>query len=86
MEENSPLNLRTKCVPLDTSWDVKEEKEIGQPLPGVEAKAGCSQLLRVLDMEAGEGNGTPLQYSCLENPMDGGAWWAAVHGVAKGWR
>ena len=32
-----------------------------------------------------EGNGTPLQYSCLENPMDGGAWWAAVHGVAKSW-
>ena len=31
----------------------------------------------------GEGNGTPLQYGCLENPMDGGAWWAAVHGVAK---
>ena len=31
----------------------------------------------------GEGNGTPLQYSCLENPMDGGAWWAAVHGVAN---
>ena len=32
---------------------------------------------------AGEGNGTPLQYSCLENPMDRGAWRAAVHGVAK---
>ena len=31
----------------------------------------------------GEGNGTLLQYSCLENPMDGGAWWAAVRGVAK---
>ena len=31
----------------------------------------------------GEGNGTPLQYSCLENPMDGGAWQAVVHGVAK---
>ena len=31
----------------------------------------------------GEGNGTPLQYSCLENPMDREAWWAAVHGVAK---
>ena len=31
----------------------------------------------------GEGSGTPLQYSCLENPMDGGAWWAAVRGVAK---
>ena len=34
-------------------------------------------------MCAREGDGTPLQYSCLENPMDGGAWWAAVHGVAK---
>ena len=32
-----------------------------------------------------EGNGNPLQYSCLENPMDGGAWWAIVHGVAKTW-
>ena len=34
-------------------------------------------------MITGESDGTPLQYSCLENPMDGGAWWAAVHGVAK---
>ena len=34
---------------------------------------------------SGEGNGTPLQCSCLENPMDGGAWWAAVHWVAKSW-
>ena len=33
----------------------------------------------------GEGNGKPLQYSCLDNPMDGGAWWATVHGVAKSW-
>ena len=36
-----------------------------------------------LSWRNGEGNGTPLQYSCLENPMDGGAWWAPVHGVAK---
>ena len=36
-----------------------------------------------LEVSFGEGNGTPLQYSCLENPMDGGAWWAAVRGVAK---
>ena len=36
-----------------------------------------------LELFCGEGNGTPLQYSCLENPLDGGAWWAAVHGVAK---
>ena len=34
-------------------------------------------------LHIGEGNGTPLQHSCLENPVEGGAWWAAVHGVAK---
>ena len=33
----------------------------------------------------GKGNGSPLQYSCLENPVDGGAWWAAIHGVARSW-
>ena len=33
--------------------------------------------------QPGEGNGTPLQYSCLENPLDGGAWWAAVHGLTE---
>ena len=38
-----------------------------------------------LGRSPGEGNGNPLQYSCLENPMDRGAWWATVHGVAKSW-
>ena len=33
----------------------------------------------------GEGNGNPLQCSCLENPRDGGAWWAAIYGVAQSW-
>ena len=37
----------------------------------------------LVDISFKEGNGTPLQYSCLENPMDGGAWWAAVYGVAQ---
>ena len=36
-----------------------------------------------LEVVVGEGNGTPLQHSCLENPMEGGAWWATVHGIAK---
>ena len=40
------------------------------------------EMVRV-SMLLGEGNGNPLQYPCLENPMDRGAWWAAVHGVAK---
>ena len=44
-----------------------------------------SYSLQVTITWNGEGNGTPLQYSCLENPMDGGAWWAAVHRVAKSW-
>ena len=44
------------------------------------SKEGFIGLSRLMN---GEGNGTPLQYSCLENPMDGGAWWAAVHGVAN---
>ena len=37
----------------------------------------------LFSLSLGDGNGTPLQYSCLENPTDGGAWWAAVHGVTK---
>ena len=39
----------------------------------------------VLERSLGEGNGYPLQYSCLENPMDRGTWWAKVHGVANSW-
>ena len=45
--------------------------------------AGDSSLIPGLERSAGEGNGHPLQYSCLENPMDRGAWRAAVHGVTK---
>ena len=40
-------------------------------------------FLWLVNIPLEEGDGTPLQYSCLENPVDGGAWWAAVHGVAK---
>ena len=39
--------------------------------------------LDIYSQAPGEGNGNPLQYSCLENPMDKGAWWAIIHGVAK---
>ena len=38
-----------------------------------------------LERSVGGGNDNTFQYSCLENPMDGGAWWATVHGVAKSW-
>ena len=55
---------------------------------GSEVKASASNagdlgLIPGWGRSLGEGNGNPLQYSCLENPMDGGAWWATVHGVAK---
>ena len=45
--------------------------------------AGDSGLISGLGRSPGEGNGNPLQYSCLENPMDRGAWQAIVHGVSK---
>ena len=46
-------------------------------------KVGDPGSIPGLGRSPGEGNGNPLQYSCLENPMDGGAWQATVHGVAK---
>ena len=65
------LNKDTKHA-LDTrSWDSKDWYRI------------MKNIYEWLAYTSGEGNGTPLQYSCLENPMDGGAWWAAVHGVEK---
>ena len=45
----------------------------------------CFSEFQFTSLLNGEGNGTPLQYSCLENPMDGGVWWVAVHGVAESW-
>ena len=55
-------------------WGLKESDQL--------SNWECKQT----DLErSGEGNGTPLQYSCLKNPMDRGAWWAAVHEVAESW-
>ena len=47
------------------------------------ANAGDMGLIPGLGRSPGEGNGNPLQYSCLENSIDRGAWWATVHGVTK---
>ena len=61
-----------------------------EQLCGSDSKASAHNvevpgLIPGLGRSLGEGNGNPLQYSCLENSMDGGAWWATVHGVAKSW-
>ena len=62
-------------VPLDFpgGWDSKESA----------CNVGDLSSIPWLGRSPGGGNGTPLQFSCLENPMDRGAWWASVHGVAK---
>ena len=54
-----------------------------EALRNLHANAGDPGSISGLERSPGEGNGNPLQYSCLENPMDKGAWWAAVHGVTK---
>ena len=59
----------SSLFPLGFSWNPKSSQDF-------------SNLGEVITI-SGEGNGTPLQFSCLENPMDGGAWWAAVHGVPR---
>ena len=59
---------------------------------GRQRKSWLDSITNSMDMSLsklqevfGESNGNALQYSCLEKPMDGGAWWASVHGVAKSW-
>ena len=56
---------------------------IGSEVKASASNAGDPGSIPGLGRSPGEGNGNPLQYSCLENPMDGEAWWATVHGVAK---
>ena len=55
----------------------------GSEVKAPACNAGDLGLIPGSERFPGEGNGNPLQYSCLENPMDRGAWWATVHGVAK---
>ena len=56
---------------------------VAQTVKATACDAGDLGLIPGLGRSPGEGNGTPLQHSGLENSMDGGAWWATVHGVAK---
>ena len=63
--------------PLPSLGFSRQEHWSGLPFP--------SSPIRLDGTYTGEGNGTPLQYSCLEHPIDRGAWQAAVHGVAKSW-
>ena len=73
------------CVPLKLiCWNLILNVMIfGGRTLGFEDRALMSGISAVIKETPGEGSGTPLQYSCLANPMDGGAWWAAVHGVTR---
>ena len=55
----------------------------GSEVKASDCNAGDLGSIPASGRSLGEGNGNPLQYSCLKNPMDRGAWWATVHGVAK---
>ena len=55
----------------------------GSVIKNSPASARGVSLIPLLERSLGEGNGYPLQYSCLQNSMDRGAWWAIVHGVTK---
>ena len=78
------INIQKSLAFLYTNHE-KTEREIKETIPLSISTKRIKYLGIYLPKETnGEGNGTPLQYSCLENPMDGGAWRAAVHGVSEG--
>ena len=74
-----------------TRWQFKLSPSFIMGFPGGSdgKESACSTgdhgSIPGLGRTPGEGNGNPLQYSCLEDPMDRGAWWAKVHGVSKSW-
>ena len=81
--------VANSCLTLCDPWTVARQSSLSMGFSRQESWSGfpfpmTSGQFLSLSLLIGEGNGTPLQYSCLENPMDGGAWTAAVRGVAEG--
>ena len=67
------------CISISIGWNFSGGLVVKNPSAKIRDTGSIPELGRPL----GEGNGNSLQYSCLENPRDGGAWWAAVHGASK---
>ena len=65
------------------AWKIPWTEEPGQSMGSLESDMTEQLHFHFSLSGIGEGNGNPLQCSCLENPRDGGAWWAAVYGVAQ---
>ena len=72
--------IRSSLYHANLHFNLVTERLKHSSLPVLTWFTFCGKIVKSTGV--GEGNDTPLQYSCLENPMDGGAWWAAVHGVA----
>ena len=64
---------------------ISNKDSLGAQMVESACNVGGPGLIPELGRYPGEGNGNPIQYSCLENPMDGTAWQATVHGVANSW-
>ena len=77
-----PSGSKDSIVTVLSEWRASLEAQMVKNLP---VDGGDPGSISRLGRSPREGNGYPLQYSCLENPMDRGAWWAIVHGVAKSW-
>ena len=79
--------LPGKTPPHPLGLNPRVKTSLGFPgssgLKNLPANAGDAGSIRCLRRSPSRGNGNPLQYSCLGNPMDRGAWWATVHGVTK---
>ena len=73
-----PMDYSMPCFPVPHHLQEFAQVHVQFPRPPLPI-----HLSKPSSQRPGEGNGTPLQYSCLENPMDGGDWWAALHGVSK---
>ena len=80
--ERSPGGDGRYIVPCSSLWVSQVELVLKNPLASAEY-ARVVGSIPGWGRSLGEGNGNPLQYSCLENPMDRRAWWATVHGAAK---
>ena len=75
-------NLQIQCNPYQITSDIFHRTRTKNFSIHMETQ---KTLNSQSSLENGEGNGTPVQYSCLENPRDGGAWWAAIYGVTQSW-
>ena len=77
------FNGNSSSTYLPHTYKVPRTSLVAQTVKCLAYNVGDLGSIPGLGRSSGEGNGNPLQYSCLENPMDRGVWWATVHGVAK---